>query len=196
MTPADRQPAGARRVTVVGVGNILYRDEGVGVYAAHYLRQTFAFTPEIDVADGALLGFGLMDFFSADGTVIVLDALLADGAPGSIYRLATDQLLELGHDVIPTAHEVDPVHLLRRARALGERVEMVLLGIVPADASEMAVGLTPALADAFPRFVDAAVLELRAHGVHAERIDAISLDQVIDGLGRPRPARAASGHGA
>ena len=196
MTPAGRQPAGARRVSVVGVGNILYRDEGVGVYAAHYLRQAFAFTPEIDVADGALLGFGLMDFFAADGTVIVLDALLADGAPGSIYRLATDRLLELGRAVIPTAHEVDPVHLLGRARALGERVEMVLLGIVPADASEMAVGLTPALADAFPRFVDAAVLELRAQGVHAERIDAISLDQVIDGLGRPRPACAASGHGA
>ena len=58
MTAAQGGPAGARRVSVVGVGNILYRDEGVGVYAAHYLRQAFRFTPEIDVADGALLGFG------------------------------------------------------------------------------------------------------------------------------------------
>ena len=91
-----------------------------------------------------------MDFFEAGATVIVLDALLADGAPGTIYRLGTDRLLDLGRDVIPTAHEVDPVHLLKRARALGERLEMVLLGIVPADASQMALGLTPALADAFP----------------------------------------------
>jgi Ni,Fe-hydrogenase maturation factor len=105
-------------LSVVGVGNTLYRDEGVGVYAAHYLRRAFTFTPKIEIADGALLGFSLM----------------------------------------------------------------VLVGIVPSDASHMGMGLTSALADAFPRFVDAAAAEIRAHGVCAEQVRPIALDDVVEGL--------------
>jgi hydrogenase maturation protease len=168
--------------SVVGVGNILYRDEGVGVYAARYLEQAYEFTPAIDVADGAALGFGLMDFFEDSSTVIVLDALLADAAPGTIYRLPTERLLDLGADVTPTAHEVDPIQGLKRARALGGRSEMVLLGIVPKDASELAVGLTPALAETFPLFVEAALAELHGLGVRAERVRPLSLDDVVEGL--------------
>ena len=173
---------GAARVSVVGVGNILYCDEGVGVYAARYLQQAYRFTPEIEVADGAALGFSLMDFFDDGWTVIVLDALLADGGPGAVYRLPTERLLDLGPDVSPTAHEVDPILLLKRARALGQLPEMMLLGIVPQDVSQMSLGLTPALAAAFPRFLDATLSEIRARGVRAECVRTMSLDDVIEGL--------------
>jgi hydrogenase maturation protease len=176
------QPARAAKISVVGVGNILYQDEGVGVYAARGLQQAYRFTPEIEVADGAALGFSLMDFFEDSSTVIVLDALLADARPGAVYRLATEQLLELGSGVSSTAHEVDPILLLRRAYALGQAPQMVLLGIVPENASQMAVGLTPALASAFPRFVDAALAELGVWGVRAERVEDLSLDDVIEGV--------------
>jgi hydrogenase maturation protease len=172
----------APELSVVGVGNVLYRDEGVGVYAARYLGQAFRFTPKVDVVDGALLGFGLADCFEAGRRVIVLDALLADAEPGTVYRLDTEQLLDLGPDMRPTAHEVDPIHLLRRARAFGELTEMVLLGIVPEDARQMAMGLTPALAAAFPRLVQAAVDELGGHGVALEQVSAPPLDQLIESL--------------
>jgi len=172
----------ASRITVVGVGNILYRDEGVGVYAARYLQRAYRFAPEIELADGAALGFSLMDFFEDASTVIVLDALLADAAPGTVYRLPTERLLDLGDAVIPTAHEVDPILLLKRAHAFGQRPEMVLLGIVPEDASRMEVGLTPAIVAAFPRFIRAVLDELGARGVQAERLTDLSLDAVIEGL--------------
>jgi hydrogenase maturation protease len=178
----DGHPRSSASISVVGVGNILYRDEGVGVYAARYLQQAYRFEPPIEVADGAALGFSVMDFFEDSSTVIVLDALLAGAAPGTVYRLPTERLLDLGPDVTPTAHEVDPIHVLKRARALGQSTDMVLLGIVPQDASQMAVGLTPTLAAAFPRFVDAALDEIRAHGVRAEPLRAMSLHDVIEGL--------------
>lgn len=169
--------------TVVGVGNILYRDEGVGVYAARCLEQCYRFDPEIQVVDGALLGFELTELFERESaTVIVLDALLADAPPGTIYRLPTEQLLDLGPDITPTAHEVDPIHSLRRARAFGHDTEMLLLGIVPEDASTMSVGLTPVLEAAFPRFVAQAATELRSRDVRGERIRDLSVDQVIEGL--------------
>ena len=152
------------------------------MYAAHYLQQAYRFAPKIEVADGAALGFGLMDFFDDGSTMIVLDALLADAGPGTVYRLPREELLDLGPDVRPTAHEVDPIHLLKRAHALGQSPEVVLLGIVPEEASEMAIGLTPTLAAAFPRFVDAALDEIRARGVRAECVRNMSLDDVIEGL--------------
>lgn len=172
----------AQRLSVVGVGNILYGDEGVGVYAASCLQKAYRFEPEIEVADGAALGFSLMDFFDDGASVIVLDALLADTGPGVVYRLPTERLLDLGPDFTPTAHEVDPIHLLKRARALGARTEMVLIGIVPQNTSELAVGLTPPLAAAFPRFVNAALDEIRARGVSAERLRQLPLDDLIEGL--------------
>ncbi len=77
---------------------------------------------------------------------------------------------------------MDPIQLLKLATALGQPPEMILLGIVPADATELAVGLTPDLEAAFPHFVDAAIAELRAFGVQAERTRPVSLDEVIGGL--------------
>ena len=181
-TRPGEPPGGTPTISVVGVGNILYRDEGVGVYAARYLQQAYGFAPDIEVADGAALGFSVMDFFEESATVIVLDALLADADPGAVYRLPTERLLDLGPDVSPTAHEVDLIQVLKRARALGQSTEMVLLGIVPQDTSQMALGLTPRLAAAFPRFVEAALSEIRARGVRAERLRAMSLEDVVEGL--------------
>lgn len=172
----------SERVHVVGMGNILYRDEGVGVYAARYLQAAYRFSPEIEVVDGATLGFGLMELFESGAKIIVLDALVTDAPAGTVYRLPRAQLLELGPSMQPTAHEVEPLELLKLAEVLGEPPEMVLMGIVPADAQTMAVGLTAELAAAFPAYVDAVLSEIRACGVQAELVRRLSLDDVVESL--------------
>jgi hydrogenase maturation protease len=167
---------------VVGMGNILYRDEGVGVYAARCLERAFRFDPEIVIADGAAMGFGVIDIFDDCSTVLVLDGILTDQPPGTIYRLGAEQLLHLAPSVRMTAHEVEPLQLLQLSPVFTEPPEMVLLGIVPAETSEMEVGLTPQLEAAFPRFVEAVVAELRDRGIHAEQIRPIALGDVIGSL--------------
>jgi hydrogenase maturation protease len=167
---------------VVGMGNILYRDEGVGVYAARCLERAFRFEPQIAIADGAALGFGVIDLFSDSTTLIVLDAVLADGSPGTVYRLVEEQLLDLASSVRMTAHEVEPLQLLRLSPAFTDPPEMVLLGIVPADTSQLCVGLTPELEAAFPPYVEAVVAELRRRGIRAERLRPVSLQDVIGSL--------------
>jgi hydrogenase maturation protease len=170
------------RVYVVGMGNILYRDEGIGVYAARCLQVAYRFGPEVEVVDGATLGFGLMDLFSPGAKIIVLDALATAAAPGTMFRLAREQLLDLGPSIQPTAHEVEPLELLKLAEVLGEPPDMVLMGIVPADAQTMEVGLTPQLAAVFSTYVGAVVGELRAGGIVAEQVGPISLDDVVESL--------------
>lgn len=164
------------------MGNILYRDEGIGVYAARYLQAAYRFSPEIDVVDGATLGFGLMDLFESGAKIIVLDALVTDAPAGTVYRLPRAELLNLGPSMQPTAHEVEPLELLKLAQVLGEPPDMVLMGIVPADAQTMEVGLTPQLAAAFRAYVDTVVTEIRAGGVEAELVRQMSVDDVVESL--------------
>jgi hydrogenase maturation protease len=174
--------APSERVHVVGMGNILYRDEGIGVYAARYLQAAYRFSPEIDVVDGATLGFGLMELFEKGSIIIVLDALMTEAPPGTMYRLSRTQLSDLGPSMQPTAHEVEPLELLKLAEVLGEPPDMVLMGIVPADAQTMEVGLTPELEAAFPAFVNAVVAEIRDRGVQVEQALRLSLEDVVESL--------------
>lgn len=174
--------APSNRVHVVGMGNLLYRDEGIGVYAARYLEAAYRFSPEINLVDGATLGFGLMELFEPGAKIIVLDALMTDAPPGTMYRLSRAQLLDLGPSMQPTAHEVEPLELLKLAEVLGEPPDMVLIGIVPADAQTMQLGLTPPLEAAFMTYVDAVVAELRASGVHAQLLRRLSLEDVVESL--------------
>lgn len=174
--------APSEHVHVVGMGNILYQDEGIGVYAARYLQAAYRFSPKVDVVDGATLGFGLMELFEGGAKIIVLDALMTDAPAGTVYRLPREQLLNLGPSMQPTAHEVEPLELLKLSEVLGEPPDMVLMGIVPADAKTMAVGLTPELEAAFPAYIDAVVSEIRAGGVRAELVRHISCDEVVESL--------------
>lgn len=181
--PSDHgpEPDGDPVPVVLGVGNILYGDEGVGVYAAHALERCFDFSPGVDVVDGATLGFEMIELFSRSVPLIVLDALAADAEEGSIFRLPAGELLRLGPDVRPTAHEVDPLHLLKMAPLLGGEPEVVMLGIVPASTAP-GVGLSPALEAAFGSYVETALSELLRSGVLAEPVAPLSLDGVIDSL--------------
>ena len=175
-------PPNRSDVAVLGMGNILYRDEGVGVYAVHQLRAAYRFRPAIELVDGATLGFELPGYFHAGADLLVLDALLADDRPGTVYRLPAEELLRLGSDTQPMAHEVDPVQQLKLATALGEPLDLTLVGIVPADTSGLEVGLTPQLRAAFPAFIQAVLAELRQRGIHADRVQSVPLDEVIGGL--------------
>jgi hydrogenase maturation protease len=170
----------ASELAIVGVGNILWRDEGVGVFAAHYLRDNYSFNPPVQVIDGAMLGFALIDLFT-DGTRL-LDAMLTDAAPGTVFRLPGHELLDLGPDMVPTAHEVDPIHQFKQADLLGVDMDMSMVAVVPQDAEQMGLGLTPELHEAFPAFIEAALAELDSWGITLTRTGDADLDAVVESL--------------
>lgn len=69
-------------IVVIGVGNILFKDEGVGIYAAKYLEENYRFTPAVDIIDGGTLGFKLMTYYQSYEKVIdlVVAAEIVDGS--------------------------------------------------------------------------------------------------------------------
>ncbi|MCG3716134.1 hydrogenase maturation protease, partial [Aliarcobacter butzleri] len=73
---------------IVGVGNMLFKDEGIGIYASEYIRQNYEFDDEnLEIIDGGTLGFKLMAYFQEYDNVIILDTVSIEDTAGSIYRL-------------------------------------------------------------------------------------------------------------
>ncbi|WP_298066634.1 HyaD/HybD family hydrogenase maturation endopeptidase [uncultured Mailhella sp.] len=159
------------RILILGVGNILFTDEGIGIKALEGLLQRWDFPQNVRLIDGGTLGMGLMDALMDSDRVYVLDAVLGGGAPGSVYRL-TDENLRKSLSFRDSLHQTDLVDTLLCCELLGHRPEGVVYGMEPADYQSMAVGLSPVCTASLPRLCDELVKELRGLGLSISEKDA------------------------
>jgi hydrogenase maturation protease len=162
---------------VLGLGNVLLEDDGVGAAAVALLVDGFEAPPGVQVLDGGTLGLSLLPYLEAADAVILVDAVRAEGLPGSFVRLT-------GDDVAPAVatrlspHQVGVADLLDGARWLGRYPRrVVLLGLVP-QSMDLAVGLSGSVRPALPNLVERIVDEARAMGFVFRRrsADATSVD--------------------
>lgn len=77
----------AEQVLVLGVGNILFSDEAIGVRTVEHLQQCASLPGNVELMDGGTLGIRLMDAIMGCDLLIVVDAVLGGGEPGTLYRL-------------------------------------------------------------------------------------------------------------
>jgi hydrogenase maturation protease len=153
--PRQTRAAAAAPTLILGVGNILLRDEGVGVRAVEALRE--ACLPEgVEALDGGTLGVDLVDLIAGRRRLIVIDTVRAGGRPGSIYRLAVGDLL---HPTVPnlSLHQTGLLEALQMAEHLGCAPQEVLIFGVEPGAIHYGLELSDAIAAAVPR-VNALVL--------------------------------------
>ena len=159
-------PQASRKILILGVGNILYTDEGVGVRAVEWLLATHTFSDNVTLMDGGNLGMRLMGPLMEADCCIVLDAVLGGDAPGTIYRLTGDDLRK-SLAFKDSMHQSDLVDTLISCELIGKRPDTVVIGMEPFDFKNMAVELSPAIADRLPAMCDLALAELRAAGGQA-----------------------------
>ncbi len=125
----------AASVLVLGVGNELLGDDGIGVVAA---RQLAALPiPGVDIVDGGTLGLMFMPYIAGREAVLVLDAVSqAHGEPGQLIVLGDGEVRN-GHGVRMTAHDIGLVDALSAAQLAGCAPARVgLVGVVPASITE------------------------------------------------------------
>jgi len=148
-----------RKILILGVGNILYTDEGVGVRAVERLLETYDFSDNVTLMDGGNLGMKLMQPLMDCDYCIVLDAVLGGDAPGTVYRL-TGEDLRKSLAFKDSMHQSDLVDTLIYCELIGKRPEAVVIGMEPVDFQNMSVELTPTIADRIPAMIDIALAEL------------------------------------
>lgn len=141
MSPSKNLP----RITVLGVGNILLKDEGVGVRVVEYLDRRYEFAEGVQLVDGGVLGVGLMGLIGNTDHLIVVDAVVKHEPPGTLYRLADDQV---PRRVLSkqSMHQIDLPEVLALCEAIGKHPTVVVVGVEPQDITTLDMALTPAIA--------------------------------------------------
>lgn len=166
---------------VVGVGNLLFKDEGIGIYAAKYIEENYTFEPEIEIIDGGTLGFKLMSYFQEYDNVIILDTVSIEDKAGEIFRLPSDVLLGLGN-YRKTAHEVEIVEMLEICSVLDKHAAVTIMGIIPEDIEKVEIGLTKTIENRFEEYIAHVIKEIESIGCAATKKNDKTIKQIAQEL--------------
>lgn len=154
---------GDRHILVLGVGNILLKDEGIGVRVIEKLQADYHCSPNVELMDGGTLGLSLLTPIASSDYLIVVDAMQNAHPPGTIYRLPVD-VLEKRITFKNSLHQLDLVETLAYAEIVGKRPEAVIIGIEPEDISPWGLELTATIQSRFPELCARVVEEINAAG--------------------------------
>jgi hydrogenase maturation protease len=158
---------------VLGVGNILLQDEGVGVRAIEHLQKHYHFPQGVQVLDGGTMGLDLLSYLEGVDRLLVIDAVDAHRPPGTIVRLTNGEIPALlGRKLSP--HQIGLADLLSVAelRDLTPQ-QVVLIGIQPAEL-ETSLDLSPTIRGQMPSIIQQALGELENWGHTIGRLDGLS----------------------
>jgi hydrogenase maturation protease len=154
------------RITVMGIGNPLMRDEGVGVRVIEVLMTAFSFPANVTLVDAGTMGMGILNLFRECDYMLVVDAVNGtDLEPGTVLRLTPEDIAP--NQVMHSLHDVRLVDVLQTAQLMGYEPQVDCVGIQIQDMGELQIGLTPAVEAAVPPAVDAVLAVLAERGVAA-----------------------------
>ncbi len=145
-------------ILILGIGNILLRDEGVGVRLIEAMHHV-PLPDNVELLDGGTSGADLVDAIADRRKLIVIDAVKADAKPGAVFRFTMDELLR--DESRLSLHEFGLLDTLDTARRLGcPPAEVVVFGVQPAEI-EFGLELSEPVAAIVPRLIEVVLDEAR-----------------------------------
>jgi hydrogenase maturation protease len=153
-----------RRIAVVGVGNILMGDEGVGVRSVEALRREDL--PEgVELFDGGTAFHALVGELKRFDKLIVVDAVRGGKPPGTMYRFALEEVEET-RELMLSLHDIGVVETLTLERLI-HRIpeEVVFIGIEP-EKIEPSMELSPALKEKLPILIQRVLKEIQESAIY------------------------------
>ncbi len=155
-------------IVVLGLGNLLRRDEGLGIRAMERLRVCYTLPETVQLVDGGTLGLELLSYLEGTERVLILDAALTNGPPGTLLRLGGEQVPSF-FGLRSSAHEIALADLLAVMKLRGTQPhELVVWGMQPA-ALELGWELSEPIASHLDALVAAAATELERWGLDVQR---------------------------
>ncbi|MFC1688451.1 HyaD/HybD family hydrogenase maturation endopeptidase [Pseudomonadota bacterium] len=150
-------------VLVLGMGNLLLEDEGLGIRALELLQQRYEFPAGVELLDGGTTGMGLLDDMSRREHLLVLDACQTGDPPGTLVRLAGDEV-PVYFDMRISPHQLGLSDVLATLELSGEKpADVIVLGLVP-QSLEMSLELSGLIRSKLGELVGVAVRELTKLG--------------------------------
>jgi hydrogenase maturation protease len=187
----------ASQVLVLGIGNLLWADEGFGVRAAEALHQRWQLPENVSVVDGGTQGLYLLDQVCAAQRLLVFDAVDYQLEPGAL-RVFRDAEVPVWSDTMMSLHQATFQELLALAKLRGRFPEHItLIGVQPVVLDDLGGSLSPRVRARIDEAIGIAIDELAAWGVSATPraqpgtplcADALAIDAYE--AGRPSASQA------
>lgn len=155
-------------IKVVGVGNLLWADEGFGVRCIEALAGGWEFPPEVELLDGGTLGLGLVPLLQEATHVLLFDTVDHGGEPGTVIVARDNEIPRFMGRGKMSVHQVGMNDVLASLEMLGHRpASFTLIGVKPVNLAEYGGSLTPQVRAQLPQALELGLAELRAWGAPA-----------------------------
>lgn len=183
----------ARRIGVLGIGNVLMGDDGVGPYTVKLLEARYKFPKQVELQDVGTPGLGITSVFSEYDAVILIDAVSAKKNPGEVKLYRKDELVQVPLKPRVSPHDPALVEALLFAELSGKcPKEVLLVGVVP-ETCELGCGLSAAVQAGVGAAIASVLTEMERLGAPAKlkmRPDVPSIwwekeaskDSLVEGL--------------
>ncbi len=169
------------KILLLGIGNLLFGDEGVGIHFINYIRKKYRFEGDhtIDLVDGGTLAQRLIPIIVEYDQVIIIDTI---NAPG----IKAGELYFFDFDVIPnavdwqgSAHEVEMLQTLNMMNLSGDRPPTMIMGIVPTTIELTEFSLSQEILNAVPLMEKTLLTYLKTVGIDSIKRNNTSIDSII-----------------
>lgn len=157
------------KTAVIGIGNLLYQDEGIGVHVVNNMLVRFGFPQECTIIDGGTKGLELLPIIEEQDAIILVDAVDFGKEPGFI-KVIEDQDMKAYLDLKFSVHQIGIPDMLFAMEFKGIMPPKIcLIGIQPTpEEFEMEPKLTPLMAAKLDEMIELTVERLRSWGVQVE----------------------------
>jgi hydrogenase maturation protease len=165
-------PEAAGRTLVMGIGNVLMKDEGVGCRIAGELVARYEFPESCEVIDSGTMGMSVLHLFKEYEFILVIDAMDGTGhPPGTVVRLSPDDIAP--NAVLHSLHDMRFIDVLEAAEMIGCRPQGECVGIQVEDMTpaDLTIGLTDPVEAAIDTAIDAVLTVLAERGVEVRERD-------------------------
>jgi hydrogenase maturation protease len=141
-------------ILVLGVGNLVLKDEGVGVHVVQRLQEMDDMPPNVDVVDGGTMGLDLLDDIEGRKKVVIVDTVRGGGSPGTLYRMTVDDIEDMPKSRV-SLHDIDMTDVFKLADLFKiEKPEIVIIGVEPKDMESASMELSPEIEAQIPKVIE------------------------------------------
>ncbi len=148
------------KTVLLGIGNILLKDEGVGVHAVNTMKESYTFSPDIEIIDGGTLGLDLLPFIEGRERLLIIDAVNFGKEPGYIGVLENE---EIPSTILTkmSVHHIGLADVLFAAKLLDIAPAYVcLIGIQP-QSLDVGLDMTECIAGKLEELIAMAITKLK-----------------------------------
>jgi hydrogenase maturation protease len=153
------EDASSPKTVILGIGNVLLSDEGIGVHVANALSD-MELPPGVSVVEGGTDGFRLLNIITEADRLIVVDAVKGGAEPGSIYRFNVDEVRNVPPGFRTSVHQVGILEVIDLSGLIGKTPRTTVIGVEP-KSLDMSLELSPEIKEKIPRIIELVFEELK-----------------------------------